>query len=58
MSFMPCLEDMASKLNHQYLLTFLAKPQKKAAFQRIKLETEAPNTELVTQEQVYVPAGT
>jgi hypothetical protein len=44
------------KLNHQYLLSFLAKPGKKAGFQRIKLETEVPNAELVAPDKVYVPA--
>jgi len=54
--FAPYLEDLTSKLNHQYLLSFLAKPGKKAGFQRIKLETEVPNAELVAPDKVYVPA--
>ena len=56
-SFAPYLDDLSMKLNHQYLLTFLAKPQKKAGFQQIKLLTEVPNAELVTADQVYVSAG-
>jgi len=56
-AFAPYLEDLTNKLNHQYLLTFLAKAEKKAGFQRVKLETEVPNAELVAADQVYVPAG-
>jgi hypothetical protein len=36
-SFTPFLEDAEKRLTHQYLLTFLPKPQKKAAWQRIRL---------------------
>jgi hypothetical protein len=55
-SFAPYLEDVTRRLNHQYLLTFLAKPQKKAGLQRVKLRTEVPNAELVSADRVYVPA--
>jgi hypothetical protein len=50
------LEDMSRKLNQQYLLTFIAKPEKKAGMRRIKLQTEVPNAELVSADRVYVPA--
>jgi hypothetical protein len=55
-SFAPYLEDITRRLGRQYLLTFLAKPQKKAGMQRIKLQTEVPNAELVSADKVYVPA--
>jgi hypothetical protein len=55
-TFAPYLEDITRRFNHQYLLTFLAKPQKKAGMQRIKLRTEVPNAELVAADRVYVPA--
>ena len=54
-AFAPYLEDLTNKLNHQYLLTFLAKAGKKASFQRVKLQTEVPNAELVSADQVNVP---
>jgi hypothetical protein len=38
-------------------LAFFAKPEKTAGLQRIKLETEVPNAELVAAEKVYVPAA-
>ncbi|HJY86116.1 MAG TPA: hypothetical protein VKE24_04690 [Candidatus Acidoferrales bacterium] len=56
-AFAPYLEDLTNRLNHQYVLTFLAKAGKKAGFQRVKLETEVPNAELVAAEQVFVRAG-
>jgi len=55
-SFAPYMEDITRKLNHQYLLTFMAKPQKKAGMQRVKVQTELPNAELVSADRVYVPA--
>jgi len=39
------------------LLTFLAKPERKAGFQQVKLRTEVPNAELVGADRVYVPAA-
>src|SRR5271165_6295880 len=55
-SFAPYLEVITRKLGRQYLLTFLAKPEKKAGMQRVKLQTEVPNAELVSADRVYVPA--
>jgi hypothetical protein len=47
---------MARKLGRQYLLTFIPKPEKKAGMQRVKLQTEVPNAELVSADKVFVPA--
>ena len=55
-SFAPYLEDVTNRLGHQYLLTFLAKPQKKAGWQRVRVTTEVPNADLVSADKVYVPA--
>jgi len=56
-SFVPYLDDLSHRLTHQYLLTFAAKPQKKAGLQRVKLTTEVPNVELVSADRVYIPAA-
>jgi hypothetical protein len=56
-SLSPYLDDLSHRLTRQYLLTFLAKPEKKAGFQQVKLRTEVPNAELVAADRVYVPAG-
>jgi len=53
-SFTPFLEDVEERLAHQYLLTFLAKPPKKANWQRVRLMTEVPNADLVAPGKVWV----
>jgi hypothetical protein len=53
-SFTPFLDDVGKRLNHQYLLTFLAKPPKKAGWQRVRLMTEVPNADLVAPRRVWV----
>lgn len=55
-SFAPYLNQFAERLQHQFNLTFLAKPGKKAELQSIKLETEVPNAELVAADRAWVPA--
>ena len=56
-SFAPYLTELSEHLAHQYVMTFLAKPGKKAGFQSIRLTTEVPNAELVAAGKFYVPAG-
>jgi hypothetical protein len=56
-TFVPYLDDLARRLTHQYLLTFIAKPQKKSGLEQVKITTEVPNAELVSADRVYVPAG-
>lgn len=57
-SFTPFLDDFGKRLAHQYLLTFLAKPQKKAGWQRIRPITEVPNADLVGPRKVWVASET
>jgi len=56
-AFKPFMDEFADRLKHQYRLTFLAKPEKKGAYQHVRLETEVPNAELVTADRLYVPAA-
>jgi hypothetical protein len=56
-SFGPYLDQFADRLRHQFRLTFLARPRKEPGYQRIKLETEVSNAELVAADEVYVPAA-
>jgi len=56
-SFRPYLDDLTQRLGRQYLLTFLAKPQKKSGMQRVKVMTEVPNAEMVSADRVFVPAS-
>ncbi|HYA23648.1 MAG TPA: hypothetical protein VEF05_05780 [Terriglobales bacterium] len=55
-TFSPYLDTITHRLNHQYWLGFIPKPEKKAGMRRVRLRTEVPNAELVAASQVYVPA--
>jgi len=57
-AFAPFLDDLTHRLSHQYLLTFLAKPPKKAGWQQVKLRTEVRGVDLVSAGRVYLsPEG-
>ena len=56
-TFAPYLDDVARRLEHQYFLGFLAKPEKKSGWQQIRLSTEVPNVDLVSAGRVYVSPG-
>jgi hypothetical protein len=56
-SFGPFMDEFADRLMHQFKLTVLIMPQKKPSYQRIRLETEVPDADLVTADQAYVPAA-
>jgi hypothetical protein len=55
-SFQPYFERIQTILNSQYFLVFRARPGKKGGLQRVKLSTEVPNVELVSADNVWVPA--
>jgi hypothetical protein len=54
-SMAPYLDDLSRRLNGQYLLTFLAKPESKPGFQDVKIRTELPHVKLTAPSKVYVP---
>jgi hypothetical protein len=56
-AFAPFLTDLASRLNHQFLLGFLAKPEKKARLRQFKVTTEVQKADIVGAKMVWVPAG-
>jgi len=56
-SFQPYLERFQKSLDSQYYLVFLAEPKKKAGLQRVKIETEASNSEIIAPDNVWVPAA-
>ena len=56
-AFAPFLNDLSNRLKHQYLLSFLAEPEKKAGLEPVKLVSEVPNMELVAADRVYVRTG-
>ena len=56
-SFTPYLGDLSRRLQNQYELTFLAKPQKSTGLQRVRVMTEIPDADLVAADRVFVPAS-
>jgi hypothetical protein len=56
-SFKPYLERLQKSLDNQYFLVFLAVPKKKAGFQRVRIETELPNSEILSPDNVWVEAA-
>lgn len=55
-SFKPYLDDLQKILDNQYLLTFSAKPDKKAGLQYVNVSTEVAGVDLSTPDAVWVPA--
>jgi len=55
--FSPYLKDATNRLDHQYLLTFLAQPGKKSGLRPVKVRTELHNVDLVAAHAVYVAAS-
>lgn len=53
-SFSPYFDQMANRLSHQYLLTFLAQRPKKAGWQTVRLNCEQPNVDLISAKKVWV----
>jgi hypothetical protein len=53
-SFTPYLDDAMRRMQHQYLLTFLAKPPKKAGWQQVRLRCEVSSVDLVSAGRVWV----
>jgi hypothetical protein len=56
-SMAPYLDDLSRRLNGQYLVTFLAKPESKSGLQDVKVTTELPHVKLTAPSRVYVPAA-
>jgi len=53
-SIAPYLSDLETHLNHQYWLTFTAKPDGKKGLQHVKVTTEVPGAELLSPDKVYL----
>lgn len=55
-SFVPYLQSLSERLEHQYFLVFLAQPKKKAGWSHIRITTEVHDVDMVSAGRVYVPA--
>jgi len=56
-SFAPYLDELDRQLQHQYLLTFVPKPEKKAGMQNVHVGTELSNVDLVGADRIFVPGS-
>ena len=56
-AFAPYLNQLNRQLSNQFLLTFLAKPQKKAGTEPVKLTSEIRSVDFVHPQRVCVPAS-
>jgi hypothetical protein len=54
-SFKPYVERFQKMLDNQYYVVFQAIPKKKPGLQRVKIQTELSNSELLAPDNVWVP---
>jgi VWFA-related protein len=54
-TFKPYLDELATHLNNQYLLTFKASDGPKGKFERVHVRTELANLEFFAAPQVFLP---
>ena len=56
-SFKPYMDRFQKMLNNQYYVVFQASAKKKAGLQRINVQTELSNSEILAPDNVWVPAA-
>lgn len=56
-SFRPYLDRLQKMLLNQYYVVFQATPGKKSGLQRVRIDTELPNSEILAPDNVWVPAA-
>ncbi len=56
-SFQPFLDQFRNAQQHQFLLTFLARPEKKAGLQPIKVSIETKDASIAAPTKVFVKAS-
>ena len=56
-SFKPYFDRLRLIFNNQYFLAFQAIPGKKDGLQRVKISTEVAKVEIVSADNVWVPAA-
>ncbi|HXY07950.1 MAG TPA: hypothetical protein VEI52_08850 [Terriglobales bacterium] len=56
-SFKPYLDRMQKLLSNQYYVVFQAVPKNKAGLQRVNVQTELSNSEILAPDNVWVPAA-
>lgn len=56
-SFRPYLNQISTRMQRAYLLTFRAQPGLESGRQPVRIATEVPNVDLVAQSHIYVPVS-
>ncbi|HEY3456109.1 MAG TPA: hypothetical protein VGK64_16140 [Bryobacteraceae bacterium] len=56
-SFQPFLDSIFERLQHQYLLTFEARPEQKAGLQPVRIYIPEKDASIAAPDKVYVPAS-
>lgn len=56
-SFQPFLQQIMEQIQHQYILTFEAKPENKSGLQPVKVRVTEKDASLAAADRVYVKAG-
>src|SRR5215472_3476589 len=56
-SFKPYLDRLQKVFNNQYFLVFQVTPRKKEGLQRVRISTEAANTDIAAANNVWVPSA-
>lgn len=56
-SFEPFLKEWLERQQHQYILTFTARPEKKAGFQSIHVTAAEKDVSIAAPDKVFVPAS-
>jgi len=56
-TFKPYLDELATRLANQYLLTFQGNGGAKGRFERVRLASELPNLQLMSASQTFLPAA-
>jgi hypothetical protein len=56
-SFQPFLESILFNLQHQYLLTFTARPEKKPGFESIRVSIADKDASIAAPDKVFVRGG-
>ena len=57
MSFAPYLDKLNHQLPNQFLLTFLAEPQKKAGREPLEITSEIRSVDFVHADRICIPAA-
>ena len=56
-SFQPYLNEILDRQRHQFLLTFTARPERKAGLEPVKIRIKEKDADITAPDRVFVPAS-